>query len=121
LKGIHREGGVAKDEREMIGNLSDQVAKYKLSNTNLNTKVTQLTDELEKKKKELVSLRKQLALRKAAHPGKSDQQMELELVPGKVRAVSPEPARRPVSSQTQQLANDTHANLLEVARNLKAK
>jgi cell division protein FtsB len=100
----------------MIESLTEQVTKLKSTIAAQNGKISQLTEELEKKKKEINNLKKSLALRKASQHGKPEQQMELEVVPGKAppRAATPEP-------KSQAALSDTHANLLEVARNLKSR
>jgi uncharacterized coiled-coil protein SlyX len=92
-----------KEEEDMVDTLSNQVNKQKHTISNLNNKVTQITEELEKKKKEVLHLKKTLALRKASDQSKGggNAQMELEVVPGgRGRSASPEPVSRYVNSNT---------------------
>lgn len=118
LIGLPRGSTAGRDEQEMIDSLTEQITKLKATITSQNGKISQLTDELEKKKKEVNNLKKSLALRKASQHGKPEQQMELEVVPGKAppRAQTPEPKTLKPLDQS-----ETHGNLLEVARTLKSK
>jgi hypothetical protein len=77
----------------MIQTLTDQMGKLKSTNTGLNNKIQLLTEELEKRKKEITNLKKS-ALRKANQNVKNEGvKMELEVLPGRhSRTISPEPA-----------------------------
>ena len=108
-------GALNRDERDMVEVLSDQLTKLKLTVTSQNGKIGQLTEELEKKKREIAHLKKTVALRKASqNAARPEKAVELEVVPGRSsRTVSPEPAIKfpPV------VAEDP--NLAELAKSLK--
>ncbi len=76
-----------KEDKELIDSLNSQVSKLKSSNSALTSKVEQLTDAFEKKKRELNLLKKTAYLGKSrtAHNHKSvdENNMELEVLPGR--------------------------------------
>lgn len=84
-------GSHQKEDKELIDSLNSQVAKLKTSNAALNSKVEQLTEAFEKKKRELNLLKKTAYLGKGrpssatAHNHKSvdENNMELEVLPGR--------------------------------------
>ena len=81
-------GSHQKEDKELIDSLNSQVAKLKTSNAALNSKVEQLTEAFEKKKRELNLLKKTAYLGKGrpssatAHNHKSvdENNMELEVL-----------------------------------------
>lgn len=94
--------------------MAEQLNKFRSQNSTLNIKNAQLSDELEKKKKEITLLRKSSAMKKKGEAP----EMELKILPGKnpnmVMTSSMRP-HTPIKSEP----IDHSADLLNVAKKLK--
>ena len=114
-----------RDEKHVISTLNDQAAKLHEQNNGLNSKVQQLTNVLEKKKKEITELNRIISTMKKSQPagkekpGSSGGSMNNTTV----NAIPAETTMRP-SSAVQKLPDEAQLNdssLLEVARKYKAR
>jgi ABC-type transporter Mla subunit MlaD len=116
---------VDRDEKHVISTLNDQAAKLHEQNNGLNSKVQQLTNVLEKKKKEITELNRIISTMKKSQPtgkekpGSSGSSMNNTTV----NAIPAETTMRP-SSAVQKLPDEAQLNdssLLVVARKYKAR
>lgn len=96
----------------MIGRLTEQVNKQKLLNNSLNTKVAQLTEQLERKKKEILVLKRTAG--STFKKSKTSGIPEVDIVPGPNHLPGQKAVTKP---------DDPHADsgLLDIARNYKAR
>eukprot|EP01031_Cornospumella_fuschlensis_P035816 gene35816-43443_t len=113
--GNRRGGKVSREEEEMIGILNEQLNRLKSQNAVLSTKLTQTTEQLEKKKREVHLLKKTAYLRKGDSSRGQDRgkDMELEIEPAashvhQTRPTTPAPTNVP-------------PNLLDVAKKYKER
>eukprot|EP01041_Mallomonas_annulata_P006434 gene6434-13005_t len=131
-------GGVVKsqprnrEEEDLIATLYDQIKKLKSQNSNLAEKNKDIEDKFEKKKREVVVLKKQLLVRRnASGPQlgiKNDRPntapiTEVTIVPGPLhhaKEAQLPSMSHPFQPQTTE-SNPSESNLLEIARNFKAR
>lgn len=113
--GNRRGGKVSREEEEMIGILNEQLNRLKSQNAVLSTKLTQTTEQLEKKKREVHLLKKTAYLRKGDNSRgvSSGKDMELEIEPA---ASHLHPTRAPTPTPT-----NMPPNLLDVAKKYKER
>ena len=117
-----------RDEKHVISTLNDQAAKLHEQNNGLNSKVQQLTNVLEKKKKEITELNRIISTMKKSQPaGKekagSSSSSGSSMNNTTVNAIPAETTMRPPSA-VQKLPDEAQLNdssLLEVARKYKAR
>ena len=116
-----------RDEKHVISTLNDQAAKLHEQNNGLNSKVQQLTNVLEKKKKEITELNRIISTMKKSQPagkekpGSSSSGSSMNNTT--VNAIPAETTMRP-SSAVQKLPDEAQLNdssLLVVARKYKAR
>lgn len=109
-----------KDEKDSIESLQQQVGKLKSQNTSLNNKVVQITDELEKKKRELNLAKKTAYLGKSRTSTTKEPEVQLEILPGKNPFMDAS-RRLPPPAPHGALQVPTDGSLLEVARKYKQR
>jgi hypothetical protein len=100
----------AREEANLIAEQHEQIGKLKTANSNLSAKNAQLTEQLEKKKRELT------IAKRAASVGKKPAHSDGVAVPPSEVDIYPGPTHKPSP-------HDPHANtsLLEVSKTLKAR
>lgn len=124
-----------KEERDLVSDLTEELQRYRIQNMNLSKKVEQLNDVIEKKKKEVASLRKTNTMQKAlssshhknATGGGDDPDMELEIKPGRNPTIrTPQtPALKgpatPTPAPTTILQSLPDVNMIELAKKYKSR
>lgn len=123
-----------KEERDMVAGLTEELQRYRIQNMNLNKKVEQLNEVVEKKKKEILSLKKTNTMQKAlssSHQKNATAEpidMELEIKPGRNPTRTPQtpalrgpptPVQTPAPNQTLHSLPDV--NMIEMAKKYKSR
>lgn len=111
---------VDREEKNVINNLNDQIAKLQEQNSVLNSKVQQLSASLEKKKKEIAELNRSLNNYKRSTSAKdksSTGTKEINIV--QAPTIKPQSTQKPPPAIDEAQLNDS--SLLEVARKYKAR
>ena len=109
-----RSGAMDKEEKDSIESLQQQVGKLKPNNASLNNKIAQITEELEKKKRELNLAKKTAYLNKSRTSTTKEPEVLLEILPGKNPMM--DSRRLPLPTPHGALQVPTDGSLLEVAR-----
>ncbi|RYH12464.1 hypothetical protein EON65_38245 [archaeon] len=115
--GNRRGGKISREEEEMIGILNEQLNRLKSQNAVLSTKLTQTTEQLEKKKREVHLLKKTAYLRKGDNSRGMDrgkENMELEIEPAASHM-------HPPRAHTPTPTTNAPPNLLDVAKKYKER
>jgi hypothetical protein len=113
ILGFRRAGKGTKDDEEMFAILNEQLNKLKSQNAVLSTKLTQATEQLEKRKREVTLLKKTSYLKKSHGTDRGGQQMELEIEPAASHLIGSRP--------TTPAATSGPPNLLDVAKKYKER
>lgn len=105
--GISKTDRDARDDKSLIDSLNEQIRTLKSQNSTLALKNKEFSDQLEKKKKELLVAKRPTATIKRTSTAPTNQ--EVEVVAG------------PSSRSNMKIDHDTDSNWFEIAKKLKAR